>query len=293
MKHTHSHGFVPSTASADYQVCEGCGSLHRFQNTVPDDVYGSGYWDKPDHSTIREQVHNVAVHQNEEGLTKIQSVLQHSPGGAAALEIGCAPGSLLLALKEKYERVVGIDYDSSYRADILDISQGAAALTFGSFPEVSQKWPAESYDLICAMDVLEHIEDGEAFMAEVLRLLKPEGTVIFMGPFLFGDGVFRESDFHPEHLWIYSQQFLRDWFSEAFNEVDFDRWHPGHEIIIARGKKTATEAKSKPARQKAKKAPSEAKNETIAPTEGEPPKTDETPVEAPETQQEASQEDQQ
>lgn len=253
MKHTHSHGFVPSTASADYQVCEGCGSLHRFQNTVPDDVYASGYWDKPDHSTIREQVHNVAVHQNEEGLTKIQSVLQHSPGGTAALEIGCAPGSLLLALKEKYERVVGIDYDSSYRADILDISQGSAALTFGSFPEVSQKWSAESYDLICAMDVLEHIEDGEKFMAEVLRLLKPTGTVVLMGPFLFADGVSRESDQHPEHVWIYSQQFLRDWFSEGFNEVDFDRWQSGHEIVIGRGKKSQTEEVSKPTRKKAKK----------------------------------------
>lgn len=237
MKHTHSHGFVPSTASHDYQVCEGCGSLHRFQNTVPDDVYASGYWDKPDHSTIREQVHNVAVHQNEVGLTKVRSVLQHAPGGTAALEIGCAPGSLLLALKDKYEKVVGIDYDSAYRADILDISQGAAALTFGSFPEVSQKWPAESYDLICAMDVLEHIEDGEAFMEEVLRLLKPDGTVIFMGPFLFGDGAFREGDLCPEHIWLYHRDFLTEWFGEMFLNVSFDRWIPGHELIVASNKK--------------------------------------------------------
>lgn len=237
MKNTHLHGFGPHPTAPDYEVCESCGSMHRIKNVAHDDVYASGYWDRPGYSTIQEQVHNVSVHTNGAGVTKCEAVLKYAKEGDAALEIACAPGAMLRLLRAKYQHVVGIEYDSRYRQQIAEVVAGHAAVVYGAFPEVSSKWPPASYDFICGMDVFEHIEDGEKFLSEIMRLLKPSGTVVLMMPMVSKEGTFRESDAHSEHVWLYSEKFLKQWFGSNFKKVQFDTWLEGHNIIVAEGLK--------------------------------------------------------
>lgn len=233
----HIHGFNRHPSFIDYEVCQICGSMHRINDVAPESIYESGYWSREGFSTIPEQVYNVAGFKNEKGETKIDVIMKHVSTGSHALELACAPGSLVKKLRENYEHVVGVEVDETYRSQILDVIQGSGALVFGKFPEISKHWPEKSYDLIVAMDLFEHIEDQEAFMNEVLRLLKDEGTVILMSPFISDVRELDKNQFIPEHVWLPSEGFMKEWFGLLFEEVTTDIWIKNHNVIVGKKKK--------------------------------------------------------
>jgi 2-polyprenyl-3-methyl-5-hydroxy-6-metoxy-1,4-benzoquinol methylase len=238
MKHSHIHGFNPSQDYPDYEQCQECGTLHRIKDVAPKSIYESGYWDRSGFSNLQEQVYNVSEFKNEAGLTKVEAVMQYAGKGTHALELACAPGSLLKALRANYDHVVGVETDPRYHFALSEIIAGHAALVFGFFPEVSKHWPSESFDFIVGMDLLEHIADPEEFMTEILRLLKPDGTVVLMSPFQ-GKEPLDEGQFMPEHILIFSEDFIREWFSEMFEEVVLSKWIHNHNIVVGKRKKMA------------------------------------------------------
>jgi SAM-dependent methyltransferase len=75
---------------------------------------------------------------------------------AAALELGCGTGAFLPVLGERFDQVVGVDaYTSSLHA--------------------------AQFDLIVALDVLEHL-DPARFFGEVSRLIRPGGFLLLSVP---------------------------------------------------------------------------------------------------------------
>jgi SAM-dependent methyltransferase len=46
----------------------------------------------------------------------------------------------------------------------------------------SLPFPDAAFDLVCALDILEHLEDDETALAELSRLLPPGGTLLFSTP---------------------------------------------------------------------------------------------------------------
>jgi 2-polyprenyl-3-methyl-5-hydroxy-6-metoxy-1,4-benzoquinol methylase len=237
MNKVHKHKFKPSSVS-HYEVCSICDTLHRVSDVAPSQVYADSYWSREGHSNIHEQVYNVSQFQNEAGETKIGSVLKHIPTHSPvsdldALEIACAPGAMLGKLSEMFHHANGVEYSDQYEAEIrANAGDRKARLIFGPFPDSTKDELSGYYDFICAMDFLEHIEDGQAVMDETKRLLADGGTAAFMSPFLFCDGLFREQDRHPEHIWLYSHRYLQEWLGSLFSEVKFDRFLVGHELVI-------------------------------------------------------------
>ena len=218
----------------DYEECVVCGSLFRRDKPDAEAIYGSGYWDRPGHSTLEEQEYNITGFRNDAGETKADAVLKHCREGFSCLEIGCAPGALLPLLRERFTLVIGIEYDAAYADRLLAIAGENQQIIFGAFPEVTARFADSEFDCIIALDLLEHVEDGAAFMAEVHRLLRPGGRAILMVPLLMEDGLDERFSLNEEHLAIYSERFIREWFPEAgFCDLTFDRWVVGHEVIVA------------------------------------------------------------
>ena len=93
------------------------------------------------------------------------------------LDVGCGTGAMLTYLA-RYGKVVGIDAD-------------AAAISFcrqRGLQNVQQydgmRFPFEDgrFDLVTMFDVLEHIEDDNLALREILRVLKPTGTLMLTVP---------------------------------------------------------------------------------------------------------------
>ena len=234
------HHWIPSDHD-NYALCHLCGTFKSLAPAHPSDYYRKGYWShERGHSTIREQVHNVDVHaENDWTKNSFALSLISVPDRSRVLEIGCAPGVLLGRLKQQagFEKVVGIEVDSDYEQDIQDVSglrnDGSALLWFGMFPKVGNLMASAAFSCILALDVFEHSLEPEAFLAECSRLLKPGGQLILMLPLVSDD--LPDRMFHPaEHVYLHSRcNMAALLYAAGFGQVDFGRWCPGHETVSA------------------------------------------------------------
>lgn len=232
-----AHQFTPSRQYSQYEVCSHCGTYHSTANVDPMSIYGSEYWSGKLHSTIEEQVYNVDVH-TENGVTKNQFILDVilTPGRDAALEIGCAPGSLLKRLREDagFERVIGVDVDPAYEADIRRIGGHEGPLIWGLFPDATKVLRPDCMDLIVGCDVFEHSPEPEAFLAECSRLLKPGGQLILMVPLVALGGDLPERFFDPaEHVYLHSVGNMAVMARDAGFIDLFSSWTAGHDVLEA------------------------------------------------------------
>ena len=106
--------------------------------------------------------------------------------GTAFLDVGCGAGEVCVEIAAQVGsegRVAGIDRSAA----MIDAAQGAAAksgrvidLRVGSAYDLP--FPDESFDAVRAERVLQHLEDPEAALREMLRVTKPGGKLLLMDP---------------------------------------------------------------------------------------------------------------
>lgn len=95
------------------------------------------------------------------------------------LEVGCGQGALGARLAQRYH-YVGVEPDE---ASSGVARQRVAALGRGEVRQASvAELGDERFDLVCAFEVLEHIEDDEAALTEWAARLRPGGWVLLSVP---------------------------------------------------------------------------------------------------------------
>lgn len=101
--------------------------------------------------------------------------------GKSAVDIGCGGGLLSEALAQKGARVLGIDMAE----DVLEVArlhglESGVKAEYRRIPaeELAHEQP-ESFDLVCCMEMLEHVPHPESVVAACARLARPGGTVVF------------------------------------------------------------------------------------------------------------------
>jgi SAM-dependent methyltransferase len=94
-----------------------------------------------------------------------------------ALDIGAAAGGNTGVLREQHWQSVAFDYSET--AVGIGRSRGINAVRADA-----RELPARSgaFDLVIAMDVLEHIDEDQLAAAEIYRVLKPGGTALVSVP---------------------------------------------------------------------------------------------------------------
>lgn len=229
-----AHSFVASK-HPDYERCNSCGTHHSTLTIDRERIYREEYWsNKHGRSSIDEQVHNVSIHR-ESGVTKNEFVLArlNPPDLQSVIEIGCAPGALLGELSKQFKKAIGLEVDDRYTTDIRRIGGGVFVLFFGMFPALTKDILIDgSISCIIGLDIIEHVGDPVAFLAECHRLLKPSGQLLLMTP--FAQDTMPDRMFHPEHVWLFSQDHLDELlFSQSFGHRKYDAWCPGHETVSA------------------------------------------------------------
>lgn len=94
------------------------------------------------------------------------------------LDIGCGAGLLTNALAQAGHIVHGIDLS----AKSLEVAKNHDATQTVLYKEASGyalPYPDASFDVVCAMDLLEHVEDPGRVISEASRVLKKGGLFFF------------------------------------------------------------------------------------------------------------------
>lgn len=101
--------------------------------------------------------------------------------GKVALDVGCGGGLLTEALASRGAAATGIDLAD----DVLEVARlhGLESKIEASYRKVSAEslaaeMPA-NFDLVCCLEMLEHVPDPASVIAAVAALAKPGATIVF------------------------------------------------------------------------------------------------------------------
>jgi SAM-dependent methyltransferase len=102
------------------------------------------------------------------------------------LDIGCGTGFNLDYLRQHgYTDVVGLDFSTN----ALKFCQSRRLTQLALGDGVEPPFCSSSFDVIMALDLIEHLEDDQSALQGLARLLKPDGSLIIFTPafnFLWG-----------------------------------------------------------------------------------------------------------
>ena len=151
------------------------------------------------------------------------------PGQCRILDIGCASGEYLAYLRSIGWETTGVEMDpaAAYRARVhlgLNVITGPAETALSDLP-------ANGFDVVTMWHVLEHLDDPRGVLAEVRRVLKPNGRFLIEVPNFesIWAKLFRENWFpieYPFHRFHFTPQTLRHILASAGFAVQDLRGRP-------------------------------------------------------------------
>lgn len=117
---------------------------------------------------------------------RLHTVINHIERGAPygrALDFGCGSGVMLPFLAQVSQEVMAADID------LVPLENTKRHIPLAPTVQVQDlskhplsELPAASFDLIIALDVLEHVKDLPSTLAGLLRLLNRGGQIVVSGP---------------------------------------------------------------------------------------------------------------
>jgi SAM-dependent methyltransferase len=121
---------------------------------------------------------------------KFTEVLRPSRPGGRVLDMGCGVGQVVAALSREGFEAHGVDVASA-NIDRARMQSPRCLIYDGR----RLPYRNDTFDSVGALNVLEHVEDPEAFVAEAVRVCMPGGRIVLSSPnFLRFLGW---NDYHP------------------------------------------------------------------------------------------------
>ncbi len=110
----------------------------------------------------------------------IQKIKSHFPQfpSLSHLDVGCGAGFLSNHLAEQGLQVTGLDM-SETSLKIAGLHDATQSVRYVQGDAYQLPFPNETFDVVSAMDFLEHVEDPARAVAEMSRVLKPGGLFFF------------------------------------------------------------------------------------------------------------------
>jgi SAM-dependent methyltransferase len=209
----------------DFQVahCDHCG----FDVTTPQPgpVEMAGYYPTGYYGAVEDRRFPQIVETLQNALytlrvREVEAVANSGPG--RVLDVGCGRGVLLQEFRRRGWEVQGTELSegaASYAREALKIP-----VEIGDLETIG--FPPNYFDAITLWHVLEHIANPRALLAEIHRILKPDGVLLVAVP-NFGSleaRVSKDKWFHldvPRHVTHFTQTTLE----QALYESGFDIRH--------------------------------------------------------------------
>jgi SAM-dependent methyltransferase len=118
----------------------------------------------------------------------VSALRRHCPGARSLLEVGCGTGFVLEGLRAAFPGLATAGTD----ALVASLARAQARLPGTSLLQMdARRIPfREEFDALLALDVVEHIDEDEAALAEMRSALRPGGALVLTV---------------PQHPWLWSE----------------------------------------------------------------------------------------
>src|SRR3989442_10913644 len=122
---------------------------------------------------------------------KYADTLKPAVRGAKVLDVGCGVGQVVARLAEEGFAAHGVDVSEPNIERAQKFSDRCRLYDGKKLPFSDQYFAS-----VGALNVLEHVEEPEAFIDELVRVVEPDGRVVISSPNFFRVIGFR--DYHPK-----------------------------------------------------------------------------------------------
>lgn len=195
------------------------------QRLTKENINTKEYWD----SFVNEPYLNA---DKRRGKCKFNTVIDNLPENIKdldVLDVGCLAGNFLDYLREK-----GVNYKTFTG---IDLSEKSVEIAKNKYSYGQYKWevqdcqkmtfPDNSFDVITAMEVLEHIDNPKTFLKEAHRLLRKNGVLLITTP-----NQDRIKD--PSHVWSYTPIDIFNMLFEISKNVNIQLTCSGNRNIFGK-----------------------------------------------------------
>lgn len=141
----------------------------------------NGFYEDLGEAWYEDQVHPIALLRAENRARNpwIHDQIKKRLGPSQdILDIGCGAGFLTNSLAAQGHRVTGIDL-SIGSLEVAKKRDRTKKVCYMQLDAFALPFADHSFDVICAMDFLEHVEMPEQIIRNIARLLRPNGLFFF------------------------------------------------------------------------------------------------------------------
>jgi SAM-dependent methyltransferase len=180
----------------------------------------------------QEAVHWWFVARRDMIRTTIERLIK-LPAGADILEAGCGTGGNIDMLM-RLGHLDAFEFDTEAR--VIAAAKSGSEVPFGALPD-DIPFAGKTYDLIGLFDVLEHIEDDHATLANLGARLKPGGRILVTVPAL--PWLWSQHDVRHHHFRRYTRATLAKVATKAGLRVERSFYFNSFLLPVAVGLRAA------------------------------------------------------
>ncbi|MBB4035072.1 2-polyprenyl-3-methyl-5-hydroxy-6-metoxy-1,4-benzoquinol methylase [Dysgonomonas hofstadii] len=125
------------------------------------------------------------------------------------LDVGCGSGYFLEKLLNKTTNIKGLEYND---LAIKQCKEKNIPVVKSDIQHFSKE-NIETFDVVCAFQVLEHVYDIQSFIDSCVQVLKPNGKLIIgvpnNNPYLFKHDLYHTLNLPPHHIGLWNKKSLK------------------------------------------------------------------------------------
>ena len=145
----------------------------------------------------------------------------------SVLDVACGEGYGSAMLAENAERITGVDISVDAIRHARSRYGHQANLEFIAASCDRLPFPDASFDLAISFETIEHIETQQAFIAELARVLRPDGVLLLSSP-----NKRLYSDAHDYHNEFHVRELYRDELEELLRAAFPHRFWLGQKLLF-------------------------------------------------------------
>lgn len=150
-------------------------------------------------------------------------------GAQRVLDVGCGTGYGSAMVASRGREVVGIDVSEEAVA-FARAKHRQDNVEFVAMPATELDFPNASFNAAYSIQVIEHVEDIETQLSEVVRILRPGGSFVVATPNRL---TYSPNGLHNIfHVREYDPEELRALLSSFFREVEITGLHAGLDLAL-------------------------------------------------------------